>query len=90
MTEPLDPDMFVKIVGTIQQPLCLELTPDQAVVLIGQLQLALRHPENRGMSSDIAYDLASLLQVALQQQNPDIQPYLDAGWEENVDDLDHC
>ena len=82
MAEPLDPGVFTSIVTAMPRPLQLELTPGQAAVLVAQLQLALRHPENGGPAAEVAHDLATMLQAGLQMQNPAIEPYLNAGWED--------
>lgn len=47
--------------GTIQ----LELTVMEAWALIGQVQLALRHPENNGDAAGIAEPVARRLQAAI-------------------------
>jgi hypothetical protein len=62
----------------------IELPAVEAVAVIGQLQLALRHPENKGSSvSDIAHHLIE--EIRRQLDHPAIQRVIDAGFNPNFD-----
>ena len=61
MSEALDPGTYVALLGAMSQPLQLELTPMQAAALLGNLQLALRHPGNTGPSAEVTRDIATRL-----------------------------
>lgn len=65
------------------QPVVLRMSKLSAWVLLSQLQLALRHPENVGPTSEIARTIAMNVQEALL---PDPESALarlaESGWEE--------
>lgn len=67
------------------QPLEMAILPFRAFVLVGQIQLALRHPENRGPSAEIARDMAVRLQALLGQIDPAIAEALEHGWHPEFD-----
>lgn len=58
--------------------LSLELTPFEALCLIGQLQLAARHPANSGFSRDTGVRAAQALTSALR---PLARAVAAAGWD---------
>jgi len=64
------------------EPINLTLEPGSVITIIAQLQLALRHPGNRGRSADNARRIARTLQDILAQQDPEIGRYLEKGWHE--------
>ena len=58
-------------------------------MIISQLQLAMRHPGNRGQTSQVVRDIVIDLQNQLQTRSPDIKPILDKGWHPEFDvDID--
>jgi hypothetical protein len=61
----------------------LRLTPSEAFVLLAQLQLALRHPGNTGVSSDVAREIAKKLQAHL--QGPVLEYVAELGWNPDFD-----
>ena len=64
----------------------LHLTPVQAFMLIGQIQLALRHPSNRGISAAIAEDLAHMLERILSEHGPALAELIARGWNAELDE----
>lgn len=60
----------------------LVLTPVQAMSLIGQLQLALRHPENTGESALLAHKLIAELSDDLKSVHPNFVEIIAMG--ENI------
>lgn len=55
----------------------IALTPYDAFCIIGQLQLALRHPSNVGAPADTGRRLADTLAEMLPES---AQPVIEAGW----------
>lgn len=39
------------------EPVTLTLTPLQALMIVGQLQVALRHPYNHGLASEVGFQV---------------------------------
>jgi len=62
----------------------LELSASVAVVLIGQLQLVLRHPANRGPSAEIVRDIAHQIEVHL-GATPALRWLIARGWDPSYD-----
>lgn len=54
-------------------------------LMIAQLQLALRHPSNRGDSAEQIRQLTIDLQNQLITRSPDLKPILDKGWHPEFD-----
>ncbi|MDX2215465.1 MAG: hypothetical protein SFY66_19535 [Oculatellaceae cyanobacterium bins.114] len=67
------------------EPIEMAIMPFRAFVLVGQIQLALRHPQNRGPSADVARDMAIRLQARLGQIHPAIAEALEHGWHPEFD-----
>lgn len=63
----------------------LKLGPAQAMMLIGQLQLAARHPANIGPSSGLVRLLATELADELVEAEPELQAIIEAGWDPQHD-----
>lgn len=53
--------------------------------LLGQLQLALRHPGNRGASSQHARKLAEAIETRIVEASPGLRDLCAAGWDERFD-----
>lgn len=68
----------------------LALTPLQVMVLVGQLQLSLRHPENSGPSSVIARKLAYELIEDLVEVHPNFAKVMSYGWQPTLDNDDEA
>lgn len=64
----VDPGMNIQIGGY------------ELLILVGQLQLALRHPSNRGRSAEISEEIARHLQAHLAQYCPAVTEIVEAGW----------
>lgn len=67
-----------------QTPIVFELTPLQAWIVFVQLQVALRHPANDGISSQIAYDVAKNIEKKL-PMGPAMAELAKRGWDPNYD-----
>jgi hypothetical protein len=66
-------------------PITLELDPIYLFVLVGTVQLALRHPGNRGQSSEMAREAAIAFQQRLGELDPTIAAALEQGWHPEFD-----
>lgn len=60
-------------------------TPARAYILISQIQLALRHPQNKGAAAEAARDLALNLTEAVCHFIPDARESLEQGWNPSCD-----
>ena len=65
-------------------PVPITLWPGQAFMLLAQLQLALRHPANKGPGAEFARTLARKLQVHL-SVNPLLTALCEKGWDPEFD-----
>ena len=63
----------------------LELTAIEAIALIGQLQLALRHPANRGPAAELIRTLAKALEEFLSKCGPATAEICRRGWDPEHD-----
>ena len=66
-------------------PMPFEMNSQQVFVLVGQLQLALRHPRNCGPASVMARGLAEVLGDMLTDLYPAVGQVIAAGWDENAE-----
>ncbi|HEY9749440.1 MAG TPA: hypothetical protein V6C63_12210 [Allocoleopsis sp.] len=66
-------------------PIHAEIDAGIAFALVGQLQLALRHPLNQGASSELVKRVAQELQAKLADIDPAIAQALNQGWDESLD-----
>ena len=67
------------------EPILLQMEADGAFLLLAQLQLALRHPANRGETAEVIKHLAVELQQRIVERVPEVQSVLDAGWHPECD-----
>jgi len=58
----------------------LELTALEAMTLLGQMQLALRHPANRGASADLVRKIAQVIEQFLAKLGPATAEICRRGW----------
>ena len=63
----------------------MQVSTQEAFILVSQLQLALRHPGNCGPTSDVARDIAMTLQQGIMSQVPEAKGLLERGWETAFD-----
>jgi len=63
----------------------LELTALEAMTLLSQMQLALRHPANRGPSADLVRKIAQVLEQFLAKLGPATAEICRRGWEPEHD-----
>jgi len=68
----------------VEAPLAVHINPYVAICVMGQLQLALRHPLNRGASAHVARTFADKLQAYL-SQSPALAEVTEQGWHEGYD-----
>ena len=68
-----------------KQPVILELTKLQAWSLLGQIQLALRHPQNNGPTGDIAREIALGIQEKV-APSPALAEVARRGWDKRYDE----
>lgn len=57
--EHIGPEDIINRLAESQEAIEFAITPGRALILISQLQLALRHPENKGPSTEIARQMIS-------------------------------
>ena len=62
----------------------LPLTPQEALMLAGRLQLACRHPANDGPSGAYGRDLVESIKLFF-RNSPNIAALIDRGWHEGID-----
>jgi hypothetical protein len=63
----------------------LELTMLEAISLLGQLQLALRHPANAGPAAELIRKIAQAIQEFLSKCGPATAELCRRGWESEHD-----
>jgi hypothetical protein len=68
-----------------KQPVILELTKKQAWMLMCEVQLALRHPNNNGPSAKVSKEVAELLQEQI-ATTPALAELARRGWETKYDE----
>lgn len=61
----MSPEDIVNRLAESQEKIEFAITPGRAFALIGQLQLALRHPENRGPSTEIVRQMIANMAQAI-------------------------
>lgn len=86
----LDSDLGVRIArGLAEAPPIEQKLPAQvALVLLGELQLVLRHPSNADRSrytTAVTLEAAQQLQAALERRVPELAPIIAAGWDPEED-----
>ena len=67
-----------------QQPVILQLGGWEAWALLGQIQLACRHPENNGPTRQVAEQIARQLQAAV-ATTPALAAMAEMGWNPDYD-----
>lgn len=60
--------------------LTISLTGIECMQLVGFIQVALRHPENKGPAAQRMTALAWAIRDELVEKEPDLAPIIDAGW----------
>lgn len=65
--------------------LTIELTILQAISIIGNLQLALRHPANNGPSADIAKKFIERLREIISKDSAELDLIIQAGYNPDFD-----
>jgi hypothetical protein len=67
-----------------QQPIMIMLTKLQAWALFAQIQLALRHPANKGPTSDVVRHIAVVLEKEV-AKTPAMAELARRGWDKRYD-----
>lgn len=75
----------INFVLSIIPPIQLEIDAVQALTIVSQIQLALRHPENQNDASAIARSLAQQIGGVLSQFDPELAKLIEAGWNPELD-----
>jgi hypothetical protein len=65
-------------------PLKQDLPAPYGFVLLAQLQLALRHPNNRGGAARITRQIAEQLEAAIVERVPELAALCAAGWDRDA------
>lgn len=84
MTEIIDTAAFEAALRELEMlsgPVVIELTPAEAWIVLSQLQLALRHPQNTGPSAKIAREIAQRIQAVVARESV-LAAVAEAGWQE--------
>lgn len=81
----MNPEQIIQKIAACSEPIELVTTPARLFILIAQLQLALRHPDNTGSSAEIARDLATNLTEILCIFVPEAREMIEQGWEPAYD-----
>lgn len=86
MIEPDNlPDIEPALLKLQGQPIVLDASGITLFMVFCQLQLAARHPSNKGESALIARNFAMEIQRAVCSIAPELQSICDAGWHEEND-----
>lgn len=80
-----DKRMLLKAIARCDQPIEFVTSVPTAFMLLAQLQLALRHPGNTGMSAEVARDMARNLQAAIAVHVPEAVALMEEGWHPEFD-----
>ncbi len=81
---PAESDFFREMVAVVDREFTLSLSFPEAFCLLGQVQLALRHPGNRGLAADLATRIARQIQEQI-SVSPAISVVAEAGWHPESD-----
>jgi hypothetical protein len=73
---------FLQLAG---KPFILETTAVHAWAIMSHLQLALRHPQNRGGTSRVAREVAEHIIDTLAPRGSALRAVAERGWDENYD-----
>ena len=71
--------------GMQSQSITVEIDCITAISIIGQLQLASRHPANNGLSQKEAEKFARLMQAAIAAKFPAMTELMELGWNPDYD-----
>ena len=76
----MNPDEIIRKIGTSTEIVEIATTPARLFILIGHMQLALRHPDNTGASADFAREMTNNLANMLCHYVPEAQELIEQGW----------
>ena len=72
-------DFWIKL-GNCTEIIEMASTPARLYILIAQIQLALRHPNNTGASAQIAREIAFNMTEAVCHHVPEARETIEQGW----------
>lgn len=78
-------DEILQAIGNDSTPIEMVTTPARLFILLGQLQLALRHPMNTGSSREVAEQVFNNMAKTLYQFHPEAQELIEQGWDTTLD-----
>jgi hypothetical protein len=78
-------DKFMIAVAQDNRPIEMITTPARLLILITQLQLALRHPNNTGESATITRKFIENMTEAIGRFHPEAKTHIERGWDTNAD-----
>jgi hypothetical protein len=81
----MNTDDIIHKIGNSTEILEFGTTPARAFMLIGHLQLALRHPSNTGASAAFARQMADNLTDAICHYIPEARELIEQGWHPGYD-----
>lgn len=76
----LDPEDFLLKLGNCTDVIEMASTPARLYILIANIQLALRHPNNNGPSAEIAREIALNMTEAICHHVPEARESIESGW----------
>lgn len=71
--------------GAGAEKFVVKLSAKRSFGLLATLQLALRHPQNKGPTAEYIRDLAGVLEAWLGQFGPAVQQLIAMGWDARYD-----
>lgn len=74
-------DELIEQIGRDNTPIEMLTTPARLFILVAQLQLALRHPDNTGSSAAIARAMTENMAKVLYLYHPEAQRLIEMGWQ---------
>lgn len=72
-------DFWIKL-GNCTEIIDMASTPARLYILIANIQLALRHPDNTGASAEIAREIALNMTEAVCHHVPEARESIEQGW----------
>lgn len=78
-------DEILQAIGNDSTPIEMMTTPARLFILLGQLQLALRHPRNIGSGRQVAEQIFNNMARTLYDFHPEAQELIEQGWDTTLD-----
>lgn len=89
MMQPTTPQETITALSQFSEPISFSTSASRAFILISQLQLALRHPDNDGPSSKVTYEFIQNMTTAITTVTgiASLKDLVDMGFEGRLDGL---